>query len=143
MATGSAEAGTVLDQILHGDGAGQYAVGERWAQVQSGLAWRHVRAILPSSLQTLTCGHRINRSLPSSQDIDLWLRDGYRHNQSCSVMVPCILRSVNVGLRFSQSLHDVTKPKLGGGHAQEQLADMTSGYTFYQCWHDLSLATRV
>jgi hypothetical protein len=66
VATGSVEACTVLNQILHGGGAGQPAVGERWHQVQPELAWRHALAMLPSSLQTLTRGYRINRSLPSS-----------------------------------------------------------------------------
>ena len=66
VATGSVDACTVLNQILHGEGAGQPAVCDRWPQVQSELAWRHALAMLASSLQTLTCGYRINRSLRSS-----------------------------------------------------------------------------
>ena len=45
-----------LNQSLHGDDAVQPAVGELWPQAQTELAWRHARATMPSSLQTLTCG---------------------------------------------------------------------------------------
>ena len=49
-----------------------------------------------------------SESTQQPADIDLWLQDGCTRNQSCSALVPCIRRSVNFGLRFSQSLHDVT-----------------------------------